>query len=120
MWAVTKHGTKSVLQSSTNTKPVQQQFCNPLLSLSHTHTHTHSETILNCQYYNHPSTNEAPPFPQLPYTPHDSSAQCQVCPASSVMFRGWHLMASLCRSDLNFGLLQLPLGIYFLLLVSKG
>jgi len=43
-----------------------------------------------------------------------SGAQRQVRPASSVMLRERHLMASLRGSDFNCGLLQLPLGRYFL------
>jgi len=83
-----KLGTKSVLHSSTKTKPVQQQFCNPFL------THTHSETTLNCQYYNHLSTNEAPPFPWLPYTPMTlwrptSGTPSKQCYAQGMAFNGF-------------------------------
>ena len=112
MWAVTKHGTKSDVHGSTNTKPVQQQFCNPFLSLSHSHTQWDNIklSILPSPIYR---WSTSIPLATI-HLNEPSGAQYQVHPPSSVILRGQHLMASLCSSDLNWGVLQLPLGMYFL------
>jgi hypothetical protein len=101
---------QNLSSSSNNTKPVQQEFCNPFLSL----THTHSETILNCQYYNHPSTDEAPPFQGLPYAPMTlwlptSGTPRKQCYAQGTAFKGF-----LMQFWFKPWSLQLPLCMYFL------
>jgi hypothetical protein len=75
-------------------------------------THTHSETILNCQYYNHPSTDEAPPFPWLPYAPMTlwlptSGTPRKQCYAQGTAFKGF-----LMQFWFKLWSLQLPLGMY--------